>query len=342
VGAFDQYRHAWGFSYCQGVDRERLGQFVKILVTEPLNLADEVKRRLAALGSVNYGPFDDRALLEALADSDVLMVRLGRYISASLLNQAPKLRYVLTATTGLDHIDVDAARRAGVRVISLGECKEAIGDVTATAEHCFGLILALARRIPWAADHVLAGGWDRDRFWGMQLAGKRLGIVGYGRIGAMVARYANAFGMEIVAYDQATEKVRAPAKYVGFDELLRSSDVVTLHVTAALENRHLIDAAAVNKIKHGAIVINTARSFIADEEALGNALSRGRLAGVAVDVLAGEERGAIEMSPLLARGREGHSVIITPHIGGATSESVGRTEAAIVERLALELGKFHC
>ena len=312
---------------------------MKILVTEPLNLADEVKRRLAALGSVVYGPFDDDALVDELADSDVLMVRLGRYIGAPLLAQAPKLRFILTATTGLDHIDVDAARRAGVRVISLRECPEAIRDVSATAEHCFGLILALVRHIPSAAHHVQAGGWDRDRFWGMQLAGKRLGIVGYGRIGAMVARYAAAFGMEVVACDRAPEKVRAPAKLVSFAELLQSADVVTLHVTGAPENRHLIDATAVARMKRGAIVINTARGSLADEEALASAVSRGHLAGVAADVLSGEERGDVQRSPLLACARKGGNVIITPHIGGAAREAIARTEAAIVERLARELAE---
>lgn len=300
-------------------------------------MAEEVKRRLTALGSVVYGPFDDRALIQELPDCDVLMVRLGRYIGAPLLAQAPKLRFILTATTGLDHIDVDAARIAGVRVLSLRECPEAIGDVSATAEHCFGLILALARRIPSAADHVLSGGWDRDQFWGVQLRGRRLGIIGYGRIGAMVARYADGFGMEVVAFDSAPDKISAPARPLGLDEVLRSSDVVTVHVTAAPENRHLIDAAAVGQLKQGAMLINTARGSIADEEALARGVSIGRLAGVATDVLSGEERAEIQSSPLLACARAGHNVIITPHIGGATSEAIARTEMAIVERFAQEL-----
>jgi len=290
---------------------------MKILVAEPLNLADEVKSRLAALGTVVFGPFDDRTLIQELSDSDALMVRLGRHIGAPLLAQAPKLRFILTATTGLDHIDVDAARRAGIRVISLRDCPEAIVDVSATAEHCFGLILALARRIPWAAGHVQTGGWDRDRFWGGQLAGKRLGVIGYGRIGAMVARYGSAFGMEILAYDTAPDKIRAPANPVCLDDLLHRSDVVTLHIPGVPENRHLIDDAAVARMKPGALVINTSRGSVVDEQALARGLSSGHLKGVAVDVLSGEEHGQIENSPLLACAREGQNVIITPHIGGA-------------------------
>jgi len=305
---------------------------MKILVTEPRDLTDEVKRQLEALGTVVYGPFDDHALIQKLANADALMVRLGRYIGAPLLAEAPKLRFILTATTGLDHIDVDAARRARVRVISLRDCPGAIVDVSATAEHCFGLILALARRTPSAAHHVEAGGWDRDRFWGSQLAGKRLGIVGYGRIGAKVARYGSALGMEILAYDTAPDKIRAPANPVSLDELLHRSDVVTLHVSGVPENRHLIDDAALARMKPGAMVINTARGSVVDEQALARAVSSGHLKGVAVDVLSGEEHGEIEKSPLLACAREGHNVIITPHIGGATYESIARTELAIVDR----------
>lgn len=312
---------------------------MKILVTEPNHLADEVRRRLDSLGSVAYGPFDDRTLARELADSDVLMVRLGRYIGRSLFAHAPKLRYILTATTALDHIDVDAAQKAGVRVISLRECPEAIRDVSATAEHCFGLILALSRRIPAATQHALAGGWDRDRFWGIQVQGKRLGIIGYGRIGAMVARYAEAFGMEVVAFDTDPDKVGAPARPMSFDDVVGNSDVVSLHVAAWPDNRRLIDEAAVARMKPGAIFINTARGSLADEQALARAVAGGRLAGVAVDVLAGEEHGAIAASPLLACAREGHNVIITPHIGGATLEAIARTETAIVEFLASELAE---
>lgn len=304
---------------------------MKIVVTEPLHLAEEVKQALAALGSVVYGPFDDTALALELADCDAMMVRLGRHIGRPLLAAAPNLRFILTATTGLDHIDLAAARAASVRVISLRDCPDAIRDVSATAEHCLGLLLALIRNTPAAAAHVLAGGWDRDRFWGTQLRGKRLGIIGYGRIGAMVARYAAAFGMEIVACDQIPEKVAAPALAVSFEELLRSADIVSLHVTALPENRHLIDRAAIARLKQGAVLVNTARGAVVDETALAEGLASGRLRGVAVDVLAGEEHGDIAESPLLAAARAGHNVLITPHIGGATRESIAQTETALIE-----------
>jgi D-3-phosphoglycerate dehydrogenase len=305
---------------------------MKIVVTEPLHLAERVKQTLAGLGSVVYGPFDDRALARELPDCDALMVRLGRHVGDAIISAAPRLRYILTATTGLDHVDLDAAKAASVRVISLRDCPGAILDVSATAEHCFGLLLALLRHTPAAAAHVLEGGWDRDRFWGTQLKGKCLGVLGYGRIGAMVARYAASFGMDVVACDKAPTKMGAPAKPVSFEELVRQADVVSVHVTATPENRNLMDMAAIAKLKRGAIFINTARGSVVDEGALADAVRRGQLLGVAVDVLAGEEHGDVSNSPLLAAAREGCNVLITPHIGGATLEAIARTETALVER----------
>ena len=304
---------------------------MKIVVTEPKHLAECVKQALADLGSVLYGPFDDGALARELPECDVLMVRLGHHIGGAIISAAPKLRFILTATTGLDHIDLDAAKAASVRVISLRDCPGAIGDVSATAEHCFGLLLALLRHTPAATAHVLEGGWDRDRFWGRQLKGKSLGVIGYGRIGAMVARYAAAFGMNVVACDKAPTKIGPPAKPVSFDELLRHADVVSVHVTATPENCDLIDRAAIARLKRGAILINTARGSVVDEAALAEAVRRGQLLGVAVDVVAGEEHGEVSDSPLLSAARDGCNILITPHIGGATHESIAQTETALIE-----------
>jgi D-3-phosphoglycerate dehydrogenase len=305
---------------------------MKIVVTEPLHIAEGVKQMLGSLGTVVYGPFDDMALANEIADCDAMMVRLGRHVGKPLIAKAPRLRYILTATTGLDHIDLEAARLASVRVISLRDCPGSIRDVSATAEHCFGLLLALLRGMPAAAAHVLAGGWDRDRFWGTQLRGKRMGIVGFGRIGAMVASAAAAFGMDVIACDTAQGKIAPPARPVSFDELLRTSDVISLHATALPENRHLIDRSAVEQVKRGAVLINTARGSLFDEAAVAEALEDGRLFGVATDVLAGEEHGGVSGSPLLASARAGRNVLITPHIGGATRESIAATETALIKR----------
>jgi phosphoglycerate dehydrogenase-like enzyme len=148
----------------------------------------------------------------------------------------------------------------------------------------------------------------------------------------MVAHYAASFGMDVIACDKAPTKIGPPAKLVSFDELLRHADVVSVHVTATPENSNLIDRAAIARLKRGAVLINTARGSVVDEAALAEAVKRGQLLGVAVDVLAGEEHGEVSNSPLLAAARDGCNVLVTPHIGGATLESIARTETALVER----------
>ena len=316
---------------------------MKIVVTEPLHMAEEAKAALGALGTVVFGPFDDDALQAELADADVLMVRLGRHIDEPLLQAAPNLRFVVTATTGLDHIDLEAARRRGIRVVSLRDCPGAIKDVSATAEHCLGLILALVRGTVPAAAHVTEGGWDRNRFFGRQLRGKRLGIVGYGRIGALLAGYADALGMEVVAHDRDKARVAAPASSLPLEELLRTSDIISIHVTADPGNRHLLDEAAIATMRRGAFVINTARGSLGRRSGARRRLSRrDSLAGVAVDVLAGEETQASEASPLLAAARAGHNVLITPHIGGATFEAIRQAECAVIAVLASALKGMRC
>jgi D-3-phosphoglycerate dehydrogenase len=311
---------------------------MKIVVTEPEFMSEDLKVHLAGLGAVSFGPFDDRTLGGELALAEVLMVRLGRFIDFSVFTRAPKLRFVVTATTGLDHIDMSGAITAGVRVISLRDCPKAIKNVSATAEHTIGLMLALMRHIPSAAAHVLNGGWDRTLFWGSQVRGKRLGIIGHGRIGSLVARAASGLGMKVVAYDYNAQAVFEPALAVSFDELIETSDVVSIHVTSSQDNRNLaLDKDAIRRLKEGVFLINTARGRLIDEEAVSAGVRSGHLAGVAADVLAGEERGDGKFSPLLKCARAGYNVLITPHIGGATYESIAQAEAAVVDVLAAAL-----
>src|SRR5262245_26350285 len=205
------------------------------------------------------------------------MVRLGRYIGEPLIAGAPRLRFILTATTGLDHIDLNAAHRAGVQVISLRDCPEAINSISATAEHSLGLLLAAVRGTAQAAAHVLKGGWDRDLFWGTQLRGRRLGILGHGRVGAMVAHYGAALGMEVGAFDRDPAKIVEPAVAISFEALLKVSDVISVHVTADRENRHLIGPTTIMQMRPGAFLINTSRGSIVDEVALAEAIRCGHL-----------------------------------------------------------------
>ena len=156
-------------------------------------------------------------------------------------------------------------------------------------------------------------------------------------IGALLAGYAHALGMEVVACDRDPKKIVPPAKALSLEELLKTSEVISIHVTADPDNKHLLDAAALASTRQGAFVLNTARGSLVDEAALADAVASGHLAGVAVDVLEGEERGAPQSSPLLAAARAGHNVLITPHIGGATYEAIRQAECAVIAVLAASL-----
>jgi D-3-phosphoglycerate dehydrogenase / 2-oxoglutarate reductase len=264
------------------------------------------------------------ALQTELAQAHALVVRSGTQVTAGLLNSAQKLRVIGRAGTGVDNIDVPAATKRGIVVVNTPG-----GNSIAACEHTFALLLALLRKIPTATQHLAQGGWDRKRFTGHQLAGKTLGLVGFGRIGREVAVRARAFGMHILVADPfVTESLAKEweAKLVDLDPLLSQSDVVSLHVPLTPETRNLIDAKALKRIKPGAILVNCARGGLIDEAALHTALSEGTLAGAALDVFAQEPPTG---SPLLTHPK----VVATPHLGASTEEAQRDVAGEVAEQI---------
>ena len=196
------------------------------------------------------------------------------------------------------------------------------------------------RRIPSAALHVTEGGWDRRQFLGTELAGRTMGIVGYGRLGKRVAQYAAALEMNVLAHnnDLAAFREAPPGLVVADPEvLLSSSDVVSLHLPLTNETHRWLDSSRIRLLRHGAIVVNTARGELIDESELAGALTRGHVSGIAVDVVANDSNwgSAQGVSPLLDLARAGKNVVITPHIGGWASDAVAFTRNLVTE-LVLE------
>lgn len=303
---------------------------------------DAVERLRAALdltdGSALRGDEVGRALTEG--GYGIVFVRLGVRIDAGVVAAAPSLRMVVTPTTGLDHLDMEALTAGGVRVIGLRDAREAIGTVHATAEHTFALLLACVRGIPAAHHDVAAGGWRRQRFLGTELTGRTIGIVGHGRLGRRVAGYARAFGMTVLVHDVAQASLTDLPDGVSVadaDDLLRTADVVSLHLPLDASTRGWLDARRVALLKDGAVVVNTARGELVDEAALARALGEGRLGGVAVDVIADDANWgeSIGGSPLLDLLPTGANLVVTPHIGGWARDAVARTRR-IVTDLALD------
>ena len=308
----------------------------RILNAESAGYSPEAAAVLAEAGEVRLEELDRQALLNAVPWATALIVRLGHRVDDELLARAPGLRAVATPTTGLDHIDLEAARRRDVAVLSLIGETEFLETVHATAEHTWGLLLALSRRIPWAHRHAAAGGWERDRFRGRELAGRRLGIVGLGRVGRRVARYGLAFGMRVAAYDPSPARwVEGVERAGGLQALAGASDVLSVHVPLNATTRGMIGAGVLDALPEGAVVVNTSRGAVIDEDALAVALESGTLGGVALDVLRGEPSAADGARPsrLVALARRRSDVLLTPHLGGATFESMARTEIFIARRL---------
>ena len=308
---------------------------LRILNVEPENYSREAYSILCQLGQVDETPLSRQALLDQLPLYDVLITRLGHQIDQEVLARGNKLKAVVSATTGLDHIDTDYAAQQNIAVLCLRGEVDFLRSIPATAEHTWGLLLALIRRLPWAFQSVKDGAWDRDAFRGRDLYGKRLGILGYGRIGTIVARYALAFGMEVLAYDPTPLEPNDAITFLPtMSALLRQSDILSIHVPLNESTIGLISSAEFAQLPQGALLINTSRGAIVDEDAMLASLISGHLGGAATDVLADERiQNKDQLSPLILYARENDNLLITPHIGGATADSMAMTEIFMARKL---------
>ncbi len=312
---------------------------VKILNLEPDGFPAEAKDILRALGALEEARLSRAELLQRIAGYDVVLPGLAHRIDAEVIAAADRLKVIASNTTGLDHIDLAAAEARGIAVLSLRDETAFLETVSASAEHSWALLLALARRLIPASRAALRGEWQRAPFIGNELAGRRLGIVGLGRNGAKVARYGAAFGMEIHAFDpRPAGAPGATTLHRSLDSLLAVADVLTLHVPLTPATQRLIGDAELERLPQGALLVNTSRGEVLDEEALLRALESGHLAGAALDVLAGATGEGVGIEhPLLAYARQRDNLIVTPHIAGSTKESRAKTAIFIAEKLRRHL-----
>ena len=304
-----------------------------LLIAEPDRFA--ATDLLQDLFTIRKGPFTRKQLQRAVAEADVLWVRLGHRIDRILLNAAPRLRSIVSPTTGLNHIDRDACAEHRVRIFCLRGENTFLRTVTATAEHALGLALALLRQTVPAHRAVCVGVWDRDRFIGRQASGLTLGIVGMGRLGRIICRLARPIFGRILGTDPAPAAFPPGIQRVPLRHLLSTADVVTLHLHSSPETRHLLNAAAFRAMKPGAYLVNTSRGDVIDEKALLTALRSGRLAGAALDVLTDEHASRFNprTHPLVRYAKTHPNLVLTPHIGGATEESLPAAERFMAEKL---------
>jgi D-3-phosphoglycerate dehydrogenase len=313
---------------------------IRILVSESAGFSLQAADELRRVGDLTLAELDRSGLLAAVENADVLWVRLRHRIDAEVLDRAARLKVIVSPTTGLDHIDLAETERRNIYVLSLRGESDFLRDVRATAEHTIALILSLLRHIPQACAHAKYGHWARDLFRGCELHGKTVGIVGYGRLGRIVARYLTAFETKILVTDPKihTDQPEAGITSTSLTRLLNQSDLVTLHVNLCDETKGFFGQEQFAAMKPGAWFINTSRGELVDEDALSMALRSGRLRGAALDVVSEERAPRMGEHPLVVYARENDNLIITPHIGGCTAESMAKTECFLADRLFSLLG----
>ncbi len=277
---------------------------------------------------------------------NILVVRLAHLLDASFLAPYSTLTTIASPTTGLNHIDMEYCQNRNIRIFSLQEHQDAIDKVTSTSELTFALMLSLLRHIPKANSHVvMEHEWQRDAFKSRQLSSLTLGLIGLGRIGGHMATYARAFGMQVLAYDPYVGNKcfsELGITKVELASLCQQADIISIHANQRDDNHHLIGAEEICIMKNDALLINTARGSLLDEAAAAQALRAQKLGGIACDVLEQETRPRfLQTSPLLEAASEGLNVILTPHIGGCTTDAMHMTEAILADAVYKELGSAH-
>lgn len=297
---------------------------------------DLVRRTLPG-DSITFhdGPFS--AFADAVPDADVISLFMESKVGPAEMDRFPSLKLIATRSTGFDHIDLAAAKERGITVVNVPHYGE-----NTVAEFTIALLLALSRRVIDADESVRAGSFSAKDLRGFDLEGKTLGVVGCGHIGMHVVRIAQGFGMKVLGFDMIPDPDRAAANhftYVPLDELLKQSDIVTLHVPYNPHTHHLINHDMVGKMKRGAYLVNTSRGAVIETSALVSALKEGIIAGAALDVL--EEEGDLSDETVLLSNPhpkedelrvtlanhyliEHPRVIVTPHAAFNTLEAVTR------------------
>jgi phosphoglycerate dehydrogenase-like enzyme len=282
---------------------------------------EATRQALAGAADVVHVAAEPKDVAAALRDADGLLdASMKVKLTPEMLAAAAKLKVISCATTGSDHIARDGLDQRGIPVRTLKEDPDLLRNITPAAELSFALLMALARKLPAAVQHVKEGGWTREEFPGVMLRGKTLGLIGCGRIGGWMARYARAFGMHVIGYDPLLQTFPDTIGKVTLPEVFAQGDFVSIHVHLSPETTGLVSKALIDSMKPGAFLINTSRGAIVDESALLAALESGRLGGAGLDVLEGEPETVNH--PLVRYAKTHDNLLITPHVGGFSPDAV--------------------
>lgn len=270
-------------------------------------------------------------------DSTIIIVRLGKYISKKELSYFPNLKFIISATTGITHLDMNLISDLNIKPVLLTNHKEFLDSIPSTAEFTWGLILSLIKKIPSSINHVKNYKWNRNLFIGNQLKEKRIGIIGLGRTGLKVAKYANAFEMDIYYYDPYVNN-KLYSKISDFQLFLKTCDIFSFHVHSNKSTHHMINNFNISNIKKNSFLINTSRGEIIDQNAVCKAIRSGQISGFATDVLENEYLNK-KNNELIDLMKKGENIIITPHIAGASFEAMRQTEIYLADYFVKKYNK---
>ena len=293
---------------------------MKILISDQME--EEVVESIRKLGEVEHKPKDLKA---AITDADVLIVRSATKVTKELLDHAKKLKVVARAGVGLDNVDAEECEKRGIKVINTPGA-----STNAVAELVIGVMICMLRNVQKAHLQMKNKIWDKKNLTGKEIWGKTLGIVGFGRIGSMVADKAHMLGMNVIAYDPHSRPSES-AKFVDLETIFRSADVISLHTVLTDETKHMVNKDTITRMKDGVYIINAARGALIDEAALYEACKSGKIASAALDVY--------EAEPYTGKLLELENVYFTPHLGASTIEAQNRIGEELIEKLKKELSR---
>lgn len=306
---------------------------IKIRIAEALDFNKEVIDFLKSFAQVTIEPCTQSEIAGILSEYDVFWFRLGFHIGKEQLRDSIRCKILATPVTGIDHIDEALCKEKGIKIACLRGEKEFLEKVRATAELTLALTLDLLRRTGPATRDVLDGNWRRDLFRGSEIFGKNVGIIGYGRLGAITASYYESFGAQIFYTDIRQVQANTNHKRLEtIEELILECDIVSMHVNLNDENINLLSKKRISLFDNSKYLINTSRGGLVDEEALLEQLKSGKLAGAAIDVVK-DELNWSDHNPLGQYASDYSNLIITPHIGGNTYESFEKTEWFIAKKI---------
>ena len=312
---------------------------MKTYISGIKNLSKHAYQNISEISEVSYVNLDnEEALINALKNCDVFWFRLNHKLSRAILKDS-RCKYILSAVTGLDHIDLRACDEFGVKVISLKGEKEFLKEVRATAEHTICLLLSLIRKTKNSFSHVESSNWDRRLFKGTELYKKKIGILGFGRLGKIVAEYATVFGMQVYYYDIDNScNNENYIRSISLLELVGEVDVLSIHLDYNDSSHNIINKDILSQMKETIQIINTSRGGVVKEFDMIDFLRKNENAGYATDVVYGEPN--IKESSIVKYAKENENVIITPHVGGNTYESIYKTEDFIADKFIKHISKI--